>query len=134
MKRSILLLLALAFTLMSVLAFAGLVRAASVTLEWDANVPAPTGYRIYMRTGAAYGTTPAWQGTATTCTIPNVSDALQTAFVATAYQVGNLDGEILESEHSNEVVFSPPGIQPQPPKGLRAWIVQAIRWLFNLFG
>ncbi len=103
MKTSILTILALALAAMvcSTVANAG-----QVTLAWDANDPAPTGYRIYQRTGQIYGPDPVWEGTDTTCTI-SVPDGVEVAFVARAYVVGTITGQVYESENSNEVILTP---------------------------
>jgi chitinase len=105
-------------------------NAAQVTLTWDANDPAPTGYRIYTRTGADYGAFPVWEGTATTCTI-TVPDGVETAFVARAYVVGQLTGALVESGNSNEVAYLS---KPEPPKNLVARLVVALKqWFKGLF-
>jgi hypothetical protein len=46
------------------------VTAASVSLRWDPNDPAPEGYRVFARkSGQAYNfSQPDWEGTATACT------------------------------------------------------------------
>ena len=118
---------------LAIILMAGPVWAGTVNLAWDANTEPVTGYRIYMRTGAQYGTTPVWQGTGVTCTVTVVDD-LQTAFVATAYLTGNIDGTIMESGHSNEVVYTPDSMKPQPPKSLRSLLIQAWNWLRKWIG
>lgn len=111
--------------------FITLANAGQVTLTWDANDPAPTGYRIYSRTGADYGTVPAWDGTATTCTI-TVPDGIETAFVARAYVVGQISGAVVESANSNEVT-SPPA-KPNPPQNFMARLLAAVQqWFRGLF-
>lgn len=106
-------------------------HAGQVTLQWDANAEPVTGYRIYSRTGADYGTVPAWEGTATTCTI-TVPDGVETAFVARAYVVGQLTGDVVESGNSNEVTNPP--TQPPPPQNLMARLLAALKhWLRGLF-
>lgn len=105
-----------ALVLVSFFMMFGIATAAQVTLQWDANVPTPTGYRVFMRTGAEYDfSNPAWQGTETTCTV-TVPDGLEAAFVARAYLPGNISGKEIESGNSNEVVFTPSA--PEPPKTL----------------
>lgn len=73
--------------------------AAQVTLAWDANNPAPDGYRLYQRAqGQSYDfTRPAWSGSGTTGTIANLNADTQYYFVVRAY-AGNA-----ESGNSNEV-------------------------------
>lgn len=99
-------------------------QAAQVTLAWDQNDPLPTGYRLYQRNGEAYDyTRPVWQGTGTTYTL-EVPDDLQTAFVVRAYKTLNITGGI-ESGDSNEVVFTPPGLN-DPPDNPSNLLIQAI--------
>jgi hypothetical protein len=90
------------------LSFAAFTRAADVTLAWDANDPAPEGYRIFTRTidGAYDYDSPAWEGSETTGTVTKLVEGQQYAFVVRAY-----DGD-LESADSDEVVYAP----PVPPK------------------
>jgi len=80
--------------------------AAQVTLAWDANQPAPEGYRVFQRQqGAAYDyANPVWptdgsHHTETTCTIANLTEGGTYFFVVRAY-VGND-----QSGDSNEVSF-----------------------------
>ena len=100
--------------------FVGLSHAAQVTLAWDANTPAPDGYRIYQRLhGGSYGE-PIWTGTDTTCTITGLAEGSY-YFVARAFRGA------VESGNSNEVaalVEAPtptpaPTIDPTPapPRG-----------------
>lgn len=90
-------------TLLVALLLAGAAQAADVTLAWDANDPAPDGYRLFVRLeGQAYDySAPAWQGTATTGTITDLVEGTTYAFVVRAY-VGSV-----ESADSNEVVYTP---------------------------
>lgn len=103
-------------------------QAAQVTLAWDANAVPPDGYRIYARTADGYGQVPVWEGDGlkTTCTINDLDDARQTAFVATAFVRGGIDGRIIESGHSNEVVFTPPGMVPEAPRNLLQRLLEAL--------
>ena len=112
--------LALAIILMTT-AFAS---AAEVTLEWDPNNPAPAGYRLYARQGATYDyQTPIWQGQEITATV-TVPDDSQTAFVVRAYIVGNIDSSIIESDDSNEVIFTPDTMKPPSPNGLLLKVIE----------
>lgn len=94
---------------------AGAVQAeTSVSLEWSANTePDLAGYRIFVRdwNGTYDFTNPAWQGTATTCTIDGLNEAKLPHFVARAF-----DTEGLESGNSNEVYLS--NGPPASPGGL----------------
>jgi hypothetical protein len=90
-----------------------MVSAAKVTLNWDANNPTPEGYRVYMRTeGQTYDyNTPAWSGTATTCTIDQLADNTY-YFVARAFQDADESGDSNEVEY--QVVINQP---PQADAG-----------------
>ncbi|MFH0892270.1 MAG: fibronectin type III domain-containing protein [Candidatus Falkowbacteria bacterium] len=82
-------------------------NAADVTLAWDANSPDPQGreigYRIFIRSaGANYNySDPRWEGTPTTCTIPNLDENNTYFFVCRAYVVGTSE----QSGDSNEVML-----------------------------
>ena len=75
--------------------------AADVTLAWDANTESDlAGYKVFKREpGQAYNySTPAWEGTTTTCTITTPDGPHECYFVARAFDAcGN------ESGNSNEV-------------------------------
>ena len=83
--------------------------AVDVTLAWDASAAAD-GYRIFYRAeGQNYNyTSPAWEGTGTTCTISGLDESTTYHFVARAY---NVQGE---SGNSNEAHLYPAGAN-QPP-------------------
>ncbi len=76
-------------------------------LRWDANVPAPDGYRIFSRqSDQPYDYTDAfWEGTSTSCTLTGLVEGVTYHFVVRAY-VGDL-----ESADSDEVEYTP----PKPP-------------------
>ena len=93
--------------------------AGDVTLAWDANTPAPDGYRLYSAPESQpfVYTTPAWQGPATTCTLPDLPDGVTYKFVVRAYQ-----GDIVSGD-SNTVVYTVPEptqtvVYPRAPKTL----------------
>ncbi len=110
MKRFILTLLVIALAIVFHTIAA---QAAMVTLAWDANDPAPDGYRLYQRTGGSYDyTQPIWQGAVTTCTL-EVPDDVESAFVVRAFVVGGLTGKMVESGDSNEVSYIKPPVRPQ---------------------
>lgn len=105
--------------LLAVFALCGAVQANDVTLRWDASVPAPEGYRIYWAPESQpfVYTTPAWQGTTTTCTLPDFPAGVTFKFVARAYQ------GTIESPDSNIVVYTIPEpsetiVYPKAPKTL----------------
>ena len=78
-------------------------QTAEVTLAWDANDPAPDGYRIYQRTDStAYDyTQPVWTGAETSGTVYNLEYDTTYYFVVRAY-AGSL-----ESADSEEVFYTP---------------------------
>jgi hypothetical protein len=79
-------------------------HAANVTLRWDPNDPTPDGYRIFMRQrGQSYNySQPAWQGTATTCTITTLQDEVTYYFVVRAF----MSDPPLESADSIEISYN----------------------------
>lgn len=86
--------------------------AADVTLEWDANQPPPTGYKLYQRLdGQAYDyTVPVWQGAETRVTLNDLEPGIQYYYVVRAFVGEN------ESGDSNEVDYIP---NIAPPTNLR---------------
>lgn len=97
------------------------VRAASakdVTLQWDANDPAPEGYRLFVRTTSegtdsnyttSYSHDRSYQATSSQVqlTVHNLVNGVEYAFVCRAYQ-----GDI-ESGDSNEVIYRIPIMRRQ---------------------
>jgi len=85
-------------------------NAAQVNLAWDANNPAPDGYRIFQRTtGGNYNyNQPTWTGTATTCTIDGLQNGKRYFFVARAFKGPDQSG------NSNEVTALIPAPTPTP--------------------
>ncbi len=87
--------------------------ALDVTFQWSPNSePDLAGYRVFHRVEHEtydYGY-PAWEGTATTCTIYDLDESLVNCFVARAY---NTQG--FESVDSVEVCKYPEGNANQPP-------------------
>ena len=75
-----------------------------VTLRWDANDPAPAGYRVFVReAGSSYDYDhPIWEKSLTTCTLTGLTEGITYYFVVRAYE-----GE-LESVDSEEVSYTPP--------------------------
>ena len=76
-----------------------LVHAAQVTLAWDGNDPMPDGYRLYQHLeNQNYDfNQPAWEGSATSCSLDNLQDGAVYYFVIRAYVADQ------ESGDSNEV-------------------------------
>ena len=83
-------------------------HSANVSLRWDANVPAPEGYRVFYRQGAqSYNYhNPLKQIALTTCTLTGLNEGVTYYFVVRAY-----DGE-LESADSEEVSYTPAAVVP----------------------
>lgn len=79
-------------------------KADNVTLQWDANSPAPDGYRIYQRiTGETYDyDNPVCDTTETSCIVSGLNQGIQYYFVARAYVGSESSGD------SNEVNHIPP--------------------------
>ena len=88
------------------IAFPLVVSAAQVTLQWDANTPAPDGYNLYQRiSGQAYNySSPVNPSaiTGTTYTVEGLQDGITYFFVIRAF-IGSQ-----ESGDSNEVEFTGP--------------------------
>lgn len=83
---------------------------ASVSLRWDANVPAPEGYRVFAReAGGSYDYDhPIWEKSLTTCTLTGLTEGVTYFFVVRAYE-----GD-LESVDSDEVSYTPPLVDTEP--------------------
>jgi hypothetical protein len=81
---------------------------ANVTLRWDANVPAPEGYRVFVREGSqSYDyNNPIWQKNLTTCDLIGLVEGTTYHFVVRAF-----DGD-LESADSEEVSYTPAAVVP----------------------
>ena len=87
--------------LLSIFANTTIANAVSVNLNWDANQPAPDGYRVFARLAhQEYDyDNPTWQGSSNSCTLNNLESNTTYFIVVRAY-----DGS-LESMDSNEVSF-----------------------------
>ncbi len=95
----------------SIAIIAGIVtsaHSANVTLRWDANVPAPEGYRVFAREGTqSYRyDQPLKQTADTTCTMTGLNEGVTYHFVVRAF-----DG-LLESADSEEVSYTPAAVVP----------------------
>ncbi|WP_372682959.1 choice-of-anchor U domain-containing protein [Desulfosarcina sp.] len=83
-------------------------HSANVTLRWDANVPAPEGYRVFFREGTqSYNyDRPIWENNLTTCTLSGLNEGVTYHFVVRAYKGS------LESADSEEVSYTPAAVVP----------------------
>jgi hypothetical protein len=76
---------------------------ADVTLRWDANIPAPEGYRVFAREGSqSYNYD-------NPHTLIGLKEGVTYSFVVRAFE-----GD-LESLDSDEVSHTPPVVEPPPP-------------------
>ncbi|MGD8701074.1 MAG: fibronectin type III domain-containing protein [Desulfosarcina sp.] len=85
---------------------------ANVTLSWDANNPAPEGYRVFIReSGQSYNyLNPIWEDNITTCTLTGLTEGVTYHFVVRAFD------DTLESADSAEVTYTPvPVVANQAP-------------------
>lgn len=88
-----------------------IVVAGQVTLKWDANEPAPEGYKVFARSGLNYDyENPNWSGPETTATL-ELPEGVTYNFVVRAF-----DG-LLESPNSEEVNYAMPTGGIDAPNG-----------------
>ncbi len=82
--------------------------AATVSLEWDPSSQSHDGYRVFMRSeGQNFDyKNPAWQGTATTCSIDNLKEGNTYYFVARVFKGTQ------QSANSRELTYTPPVNKP----------------------
>ncbi len=109
MKPSTRSFLKILFTSIAIIATsATFVFGANVTLRWDANVPEPDGYRVFVREGGqSYDYAhPIWENNTTTCTLTGLIEGVTYHFVVRAF-VGDL-----ESTDSDEVDYTPSAVVP----------------------
>ena len=101
------------------------VKAASVTLAWDASPDASVvGYKVYFGVGSGAYTNSVTVTNGLTCTITNLTVGVTYFFAATAYEINGI-----ESDFSNEVSYRPPLPGPAPASGLRA-VVAMLKSVF----
>ena len=97
----------LAIVLLTNIAVAG-----QVSLMWDANDPAPEGYKVFHRTGANYDyANPSWAGPETQATL-ELPEGQTYWFVVRAFD------SVLESANSEEVNYVMPTMGINPPAGV----------------
>jgi hypothetical protein len=120
------------FTILAILAIAGIAQAATVQVTWNPNTePDLSGYKLYHGTASGQYGEPVDVGNVTGHAMQITPEYGATYYFAlTAYDTsGN------ESGYSDEATcFIPDGVKPEKPTGLRA-IIQAIAsWFKGLFG
>ena len=120
------------FTILAILAIAGIAQAATVQVTWNPNTePDLAGYKIYYGTASGVYGDPIDVGNVTGHVMEITPQHGATYYFAlTAYDTsGN------ESGYSAEATcFIPDGVKPEKPTGLRAIIQAIISWFKGLFG
>ena len=120
------------FTILAILAIAGIAQAATVQVTWNPNTePDLAGYKIYYGTASGVYGDPIDVGNVTGHVMEITPEYGATYYFAlTAYDTsGN------ESGYSDEATcFIPDGRAPEKPTGLRAIIQAIISWFKGLFG
>jgi chitinase len=110
MRKLIVFFMAVAFVFVAVSVHAG-----QVTLQWDANDPAPEGYKIFVREDGQLNydySAPAWSGPETTATL-ELSEGVLYYFVVRAFE------GVLQSENSEEVNYQMPSVGLPKVNGTR---------------
>ena len=120
------------FTILAILAIAGIAQAATVQVTWNPNTePDLSGYKLYHGTASGQYGEPVDVGNVTGHVMEITPQHGATYYFAlTAYDTsGN------ESGYSDEATcFIPDGRAPEKPTGLRAIIQAIISWFKGLFG
>ena len=120
------------FTILAILAIAGIAQAATVQVTWNPNTePDLSGYKLYHGTASGQYGEPVDVGNVTGHVMEITPQHGATYYFAlTAYDTsGN------ESGYSDEATcFVPDGVKPEKPTGLRAIIQAIISWFKGLFG
>ena len=120
------------FTILAILAIAGIAQAATVQVTWNPNTePDLSGYKLYHGTASGQYGEPVDVGNVTGHAMQITPEYGATYYFAlTAYDTsGN------ESGYSDEAsCFIPDGVKPEKPTGLRAIIQAIISWFKGLFG
>ena len=120
------------FTILAILAIAGIAQAATVQVTWNPNTePDLAGYRLYVGEASGQYGEPVDVGNVTGHVMEITPQHGATYYFAlTAYDTsGN------ESGYSDEATcFVPDSGAPEKPTGLRAIIQAIVSWLRGLFG
>ena len=120
------------FTILAILAIAGIAQAATVQVTWNPNTePDLAGYKLYHGTASGQYGEPVDVGNVTGHVMEITPQHGATYYFAlTAYDTsGN------ESGYSAEATcFIPDGVKPEKPTGLRAIIQAIVSWFKGLFG
>lgn len=120
------------FTILAILAIAGIAQAATVQVTWNPNTEEDlAGYRLYVGEASGQYGEPVDVGNVTGHVMEITPQHGATYYFAlTAYDTsGN------ESGYSDEATcFIPDGVKPEKPTGLRAIIQAIISWFRGLFG
>ena len=120
------------FTILAILAIAGIAQAATVQVTWNPNTePDLSGYKLYHGTASGQYGEPVDVGNVTGHIMEITPEYGATYYFAlTAYDTsGN------ESGYSDEAsCFVPDGRAPEKPTGLRAIIKAVVSWFKGLFG
>jgi len=120
------------FTILAILAIAGIAQAATVQVTWNPNTePDLSGYKLYHGTASGQYGEPVDVGNVTGHVMEITPQHGATYYFAlTAYDTsGN------ESGYSDEATcFIPDGVKPEKPTGLRAIIKAIVSWFKGLFG
>jgi len=120
------------FTILAILAIAGIAQAATVQVTWNPNTePDLSGYKLYHGTASGQYGEPVDVGNVTGHVMEITPQHGATYYFAlTAYDTsGN------ESGYSDEAsCFVPDGRAPEKPTGLKAIIKAVVSWFRGLFG
>lgn len=120
------------FTILAILAIAGIAQAATVQVTWNPNTEEDlAGYRLYVGEASGQYGEPVDVGNVTGHVMEITPEYGATYYFAlTAYDTsGN------ESGYSDEATcFIPDGVKPEKPTGLKAIIKAIVSWLRGLFG
>ena len=120
------------FTILAILAIAGIAQAATVQVTWNPNTEEDlAGYRLYVGEASGQYGEPVDVGNVTGHVMEITPEYGGTYYFAlTAYDTsGNESGYSAEAS-----CFVPDGEAPEKPTGLRAIIQAIVSWFKGLFG